>query len=739
MLRNIKLSVDQVYIDPSSSLLHVGTSYQVSPTPDFSVIGDLILNINNDANSKLEHTFQHDMLPNAPIYARTRYHFNNSTASDWSAAIELSGSQVGLKSSSTIVGTPTMDITYDTLDSSTGEIVAKLNQLSVITGIGNVDTVSWTVESLDGIILYELPKSTDAISELRLPVSIINGHKAVIITAIANTNTNASSNPARDIAIINPTDISYFTGTMRGGLYNNWPNYILITNPVETFDSMDVRVNDANGALVDSFSYLNSQHPEFRTPTLNINEYYTVEARGYNGGRYTPWMIVYVGIAIKYSVRSYNNNIRYNLGYMGFGGYINFEGMSTQSAHSDEDNVFYLAVPGTDRLDAYKSLNGTIYATGNSYNMAANSMAKIPNMNYIMLASGDVLIDHAIESGSGPREAPRFSFKKYNHVTKVLTAVHGLTRSDERYGTGHTNAAVSTDNGLLYYVPGRIVDGSGASLDLEMRVYDVAQNTIVDHIPLPVSGLKLNVTIAEDINHDIYMYGGTSDMTENATHGEWSATMLNHSVYKLDKAAKTWAVLNTTIPHNSSSFRYRMQTLLGGSIMIVDVTPDIIGTSARSSYRFNPILDIGVDVVPNNPSKEHIGITIDLANGDMGAMSSTPEVVESLSYISTTVSDAHLTATSLTASQPVTNLVIPVGKTIYIRDPYRYASIDIQGNGMGNTGTLVWIRDDVPTSYHYNDLIVTRNMTITDPLSGSQTVYNRIVVVGDAKLTVVQA
>ena len=739
MLRSIKLSVDPVYIDPNSTLKHTGTSYQVSKTPNFSVAGNLILNINNNTTALTSYTFEYDIVPNQPLYVRTRYHFNTGTTSSWSNIIELSSNQVGLKSSDTVVSTPAIAVSFDYSQSSTGEVVITVENLALYSGIGNVTNVSWLVKSTDGVVLYELPHSSDITKELRLPISILNNEKSFVATAIAHTDTNVDSNIARTVGAIKSDGVGYFIATIRDTLYRNASNYLNITDPAGSYINTEIRIKSPDGTLIASYTGLDPNLPSFDVGNIDINGYYIIEVRAKTAtGVYTPWQQAYAGGSSDYSPRLYANGIKYNTTRMGFGSYVNLNGMSTQSLMADEDNVFYMAIPETDTLEAYRISNGTIYPINKTFSMGVNELSRIPSLNYIRLYNGDVLIDHSMVSDAGNIEVPKFNYLKYNHATKQLSYVgKSMARHDERYGTGRTNSAVVTRDNLLYYVPGMMFDANGP-VPLEMRVYDINQNKIVDHIPLPRNDLIQDVTISEDKYGNIFLFGGSGDYIKNATHNEFAATLLNPTIYKLDKIAKTWTVVHTPTRAVSSSYRYKMITMRDGNILIVDATPDLVSTAPRVSYIYNPYTNGNLVRINNNPTKEHLGISIETVDGDIGLMSSTPEIVESLSYVATTTSTTHVTSTVLSASQIVNNLVVPVGDTVYIRDPYRYASIDIQGTSMANTGKLVWIDGTTSTTLYYNDLIVTRNMTITTNPALPEPTYNRVIVVGDATLTLVQ-
>jgi len=738
MLRNIKLSVDVVYIDPNSTLKHSGTSYQVSRTPNFDNLSTLIVNVVNSSVDLLSHTFEHNVVVNQPLYVRTRYHFNNGSVSSWSNIIELSGNQVGLKSSSTVVATPEISVSFDYSATVEGELVVKLANIALYSGVGTIVSTSWGIETTDGVVLYTLPESRDVLTELRLPLSVMNGNECIIAYARVHTNTNAASNIARAISVLKSTTVEYFKIAMKGGLYVAATNYLIVSNHAAVYNSIDIRIKAADGTVVVNYTGLDPYTPRYDVGALDINGYYIAEVRATDGaGNPTPWVEYYRGQLANYDIRPYSDTTTYNTTRFNFGGYIDFNGLSAQTVRADSDGVFYLAVPETTRLDAYRSVHGGIYKLGASLDLGAGNLFSIPNINYLSLYDGNYLLDHNLVSSGGEIEVARFTYLEYNSVTKLLTPTTTYTRTDERYGTGRTGSSIVTKNNQVYYVPGEIFDSKGAQLDLEMRVFDIATNTIVDNIPLPVTGLTENVTISEDMNGDIYMFGGTGGPVKSAAHNEESRTLLNKVIYKYNKATRDWVAVYTVKLLNSLSYRYKMQTLRNGTICIIDATPGLVNGGTRSSYIYDSVSNTITGTMTNNPTTEHIGVVIELPDGDVGFMSSTADTVEAISFLRTSTSSMPTDNTIMSESQPVTALVVPIGETVYIRDPYRYASIVIEGTSLSSTGKLVWIRNDIVTEYYYNDLIVTRNMTLPQPAVGSPgPTFNRVVVVGDAILTV---
>lgn len=731
-MHNIKLFVKQLPIDPGSTLTHSGTSYQVSESPDFS--GALVLDIVNDLVNLLSYTLQYDLQPNQPLYARTRYHFNNGDISNWSNITDINSNQVGIKSSDTIIATPNISVSYDYSRNVGGELVIRLQNVKVYSGPGTIDSVSWDIDTTNGIKIFELPNSKDILSELRLPLKVLGDHKCIIASAVVHSNNNVKSNIARIASVITDLTPMYFNAALHDTFFHTATNFMLVTEHADAYTNMDVRILQSDGTVVETFLGLDLYVPVFDAPALDPAGLYIVEARAQGGaGLVTPWVEIYRGTAYEYTIRDYSTTVDYVTTEFGFGGYIDLEGRSAQSIEADEDNVFYMVIPGTQDIAAYHIGNSNVYPINKKKTLSANYLADMPTFAAIRLFDGNYIFDTSRGNIAGVIESPQFTYISYNHITKEISfdTSRMLLRSDERYGVGRTNSHVATKEGLIYYVPSAMRDANENPLDLELRVYDIATSTIIDNIPLPVT-VQENVALAEDKDGNIYMFGGTGPEILNALHGEVANTLLNSDIYKLDKITKTWTNIKTVALSNANSYRYRMQTLRNGTILILDATPNIVGGGTRSSYIYDPVSNTITDTITNNPSEEHNGIMIEAYNGDIAIISSTSDVVESVSFLRTTASARIVANTAIAHTQQVTDLVVAIGDTVYIRDPYRYNSIVIDGTDLGNTGKLVWIRNGVAEEYFYNDLIVTRNMTITGPLSN----YNNVVVVGDAVLTI---
>ena len=738
MLRTIKLSVDPVYIDPGSTLKHAGTSYQVSNTTSFATAAALVVNRINDAVNLLSYTFDHVMVPGQPLYVRTRYHFNDGSASSWSNIISLNSTQDGMKTSDTVLSTPVVATSIDYTHGVGGELLVSATDLVIITGPGTINAVSWSIESTDGTVLYELPKSTDVLSELRVPLSVLRGRSVYLASVVVHTDTNATSNPGRIVGTTTAASPTYFVAKLFGTLYHNAINAIEIINTTTTYTFYDIRITDATGNVLEEHPNIVHTNPMFTAGALLIGSFYNVEMRAHTpGGSVTPWVNIYQGTAYTYEPKQWSVSVGYRTDMMHFGGYIDFNGLSTQSLDADIGGVFYMAVPETNRLAAYRMLHGGLYPLGREHTLASATMSKIPSVTSKRMYNGGYLFDVATVAGA--KDASAFIQMDYGTTGEVLIEKTSLARADERYGTGRCNSLVIGRDGLVHYIPGAIVDpATGANVPLEMRVYDINTNAIVDHIPLPaaMSSVTEQVSLCEDNNGTLYIFGGTGGVTKIGVHNQDGHTLLNKTIYKYDKVARSWTATMTLTTAAAISYRYRMMPMKNGSIFIVDVTPTITGYGNRVSYVYDPVVNSVIASVTNNPLSEHIGITVNNPDGDMLMMSSTADVVEQYGLFMTTTSTATVTNVLTSASQPVADLVVAIGDTVYVRDPYRYASITINGTSPTNTGKLVWVKDTGPITYLYNDLIVTRNMTLPPvPIGQVGPVYNKVVVVGDAVLT----
>ena len=738
MLRTIKLSVDPVYIDPGSSLSHTGTSYQVSTTPDFNTPANIIINNLNDTVNLESYSFDYAIPPDAPLYIRTKYHLSDGTSSNWSNIIELNSNQVGMKSSDTVLSTPNISANLDYATTITGELVIELSSMDVISGSGTINAVSWLVTDTDGKELYSLPKSPDMLSVIRLPLNQLGNANTLVVSATTHTDTNAVSNPARTLVVRDDRTVVYFNAKLIPTLYANAITGVEYTPNEVYYAKLDIQILDGTNNVVEAHTNLPIDQLMFMGTNIVVGVPYTVQARGIDElGTKTPWVTIYTGAAYPYSPITWAPTLTYNTTNVGFGGYINFDGMSTQSIEADEDGTAYLAIPGTNQLLSYRCINGTMRPTGHSLDLGVNGLEPIPNITMKRRYDGGYILDHTAINGTNIESV--FIHLDYNPVTKQLTNTQSFVRADESIGTGATNSCVMMPNNTMYYIPGAMVV-NGSNVQPEMRLFDIATNAIIDHIPLPSNlpaGITENICLAGDANNDLYLFGGTGGPVQNAAHAEVVHTLLNKDIFKYDKITKTWSNILTVTINNPDSYRFRMQTLKNGDIYIIDATPGIIGTPIRESFIYHPATNTITATLQNNPSQEHIGVVISLRDGDVVTMSSTPELVEAYSMLTSAISNANLVNNPIAESQPVRDLVVGINEVVYVRDPYRYDSITINGNNMGDSGKLVWIKDTGTITYYYNDLIVTRNMTIPAATAQvPQPVYNRVVTVGDAVLTI---
>jgi len=538
--------------------------------------------------------------------------------------------------------------------------------------------------------------------------------------------------------VVDTYNVTYGIPTIKGTLYSDANNYLVLTEPTQPYTKSEVRVLASDGSIVGIYPSNSGTVARFRTGPLDTASYYTVEMRVANAnGAFTPWFHAYSGSPSIYSARQYARSIEYGTGTPGFGGPITLNGASDQRVQADADGMFYLARPETDIMDLYSSNNGALVSMGQTHTLATGSLSKYPTINTLRMYDGDLVIDHSTAGAGTNNNIPRFTVMSYNNVTKTMTPTHGMRRTDERYGTGRNGSAVIDRAGLIWYIPGKIIAADGTDADLEMRVYDTKANKIINHIPLPLTGVKQNVALAEDDNGNLYIFGGSSSDTKHPTTGELWAKPMNRVVYRLNKANNTWSNVVTIPVINGDSYRYGMVTGKSGDIFIVDQTPGLVSTTARHSYLLSTKTFGIMATYVNNPSKEHIGRIVELIDGDIGMISSTPESVEYVSYFTTTTSTAHLSAVGYSYSNRVLDLVVSPGDKVYIRDPYRYRTIKIGGTNMNNTGVLVWLDSQgVPTEYYYNDLIITRNTILTEPVAGPYLTYNKLTVVGNAILTI---
>lgn len=718
MLNTIKISVEKPILT-KPGVTHVSTSYQISTTPSFNVNKNLLLNVFKDTVNILEYVFKHKITQNTPLYLRTRTHNSDGTSSVWATTTEIKIVYPIPTYVNTRPKAPVVNISIDYINKPTGEIVIGVDGILPVSRTGSTYGITWILKTTNGDTLYKKIYSLDLTPQLRLPLDIMVSD-IIVCDVILHNDTGVDSNIGQGVHVISKRISPMFTATIHDRLYSASVNHLSISQHDKLYTSADIQLFTLSGRLLLNLSGLNPYTPGFKTPVLNKNTY-IVKTRLCVGTTKTPWVECYIGDAYIRDVRSYNPAIPYE----SMKSYFNTNNKlvnSHQTTTTDEDGVFYMLKPGTNILYSYMDMGGVVYPGSSQFTLPGNVVTKDSVINILKLHSGRLLVDVTIDIGN--KIVSAFYILGYNNITKKLNHIRSHIRHDEPISTGMCGSAVVRNNDLIYYIPGKITDTTGNSLDLELRIFNINTNKVISKIPLPVSGIKENVTMTTDINGNIYIFGGTG-VSRKDSLGITQAHLLNTDIYMLTKNATSWTHVGMVSVDSSSSHRYRMRTLENGNFLLINTTPTNNTMSVNKEYLFNPVTKSELPL----PVK-YINDVATVNGSDISITSGSPNRYINVLHALDPVSLIPPVGKIMPLNPNVKDLIIPVGKIMYVRDVGVYNSITINGSNMSNSGVLVYIRNGVPEKYYYNDLIVTKDMSIP-----ANSMYNNVIVLNGSTVT----
>ena len=732
-IKTIKLAVDAPVLPGSGSLTHLGTSYEVSRIPDFTIREEVILSISNSAESLLEHRFTYDLQPNESLYVRTMYHFTGGAYSNWSKIIPLQSDQVGIKMSSTIINTPRLTSNIDYSSNLDGILTIETSEMTLFSGAGSHTSTSWVLEDVHGNTKFKRDNDVDNLTSISIGLDLITPGKIYIAKAIHHNATNASSNQGKVIIAPVSTVTSLFNLTTKYPLVKNkWMYFTLTLNTTE-FKNIDIVIVDSNGNIVAQNLGQVTRTPRLFTGELIPFNNYTVKARlNLIGDTPTEYKNILSSVIRDNTIVDYNTEVTY-LDKLSFNQPLLTGGPTTQVTRELESGFILLAKHNTNMLYNYRLIDNKLVEMGPSVAVGDHTFGK-PVINVIPLYDGRVLVDYTTNGENGVWLDPVFQVFEFNPVTYKLTLSHINTRQDERYSTAVSTSAIAVDDGIVYYIPSRIVVND-VEQPLTMRRYDTNNNTMLPEIALPFTALS-HVSMGTIENGLFYVMGGCADPVTTELNID-TYVRSNDNVYSYDTNTDTWEVVSSIagiIPN--TIYNLQLATRRDYKITIFNGTYTTSSVEDQSTYLFNP--HDGTIVDNNNDTLDDLmyNSVISLRGGDIMRLSNRtldPQTV--YTYVSNTIGIDEVTDQTLI--NVVNDLIVPIGETITIESPYRYSSITILGDSDTNTGTLRWLDGDVVHTFLWNDLLVTRPLEYINDLYTPSREWDSITILDDASFDIV--
>lgn len=786
----IKVSVDKPIPTNGGKFVHISTNWQVSRVPNFTLTDQLIAQSLDDKVNLLEYRPDVDIVTNGSVYARVQYNFlntvdNTKSSSNWSKIIPINSTQKGIKMSGTVVATPSVkvNIAYNGVDFS--NLILEGSNFLLYTGAGNHKSTTWRIKDINGNVLWSRVDEEVYLTKIEVDSSFLEANKIYIVTVEYNTDVNISSLEGKALLNTNTNTNNLFNLKPIGDLVANRRTYFELFINIRNYASVDIIIKDNNGITVDS-----NLDQATRTPYIDNNNLlpyhkYTILARiKLRDNSYTNYSIVESLICRDNTILPMDPLVNY-LDKYDFTQELQTRGPIVTSSIELYNNDI-LSVKHNDN-NIYRNVlcNGKLKEMGPILTIDTfKGMMEKSYFNMIPLKDGRILVDYnairrvdmtdpiipdsirtimnankldtydykdiivvrdivnntniaEVTSSNAGRELatfrPRFNLYQYNPITKVLTLENTIAREDELYGTSPTNSIAQYGN-KMYYIPTMRTNGldNETPIDLEMKILDLDTFTITS-VPLPVS-IKAYATLFNS-NESIYLAGGSSNV-ETLTTG-WNRD--NNNIFQFNTNTGIWTnvgVFPNTVP--SSMYALASYIRKDGKVIFFNNVTDGASVGDQRTIILDPTT-YNISISDNDtPDDMLYRNAIQLQNGNIIRISTRtldPQLV--YTYISDTENGSNLTVNDTV--NLILDLKVPVGTQLEVEDLHRYKTVQIEGTSDTNTGELKWVKDGVEYIFHWNDLIVTRDMVIQQNLYPNQydyNSYNSITIIDDASLDI---
>jgi len=770
----IKVSIDKPLPTDGGELQHVSTSWQISRVPDFNIREAYIAESLEDDINLLEFRPSIELEDNVSVYARVKYHFNNGSASNWSKIIPINTNQRGIKMSGTVIATPKVSVEFKYNGINFSNLKITSSRFILYSGAGNHVSTDWYIKDINGKVLWERKGDKKYLNEIIVDSSYVEPNKVYFIEAVYNTDVNVSSLTGKAILNTNIDKNNLFKLEILGDLVPNRDTYFKLWVYTRLHETTDILIKDNNGITVSSGLDLVGNELKVNSGGLIPYHKYTIMARlKLNNGGVTAYSKVGDFICKENNIITINPFHKYLEKY-NFTQEVQTKGPVVFSSTQLYNDSILTVKHNDNNIYLQKLCNGRLKDQGSI--LTINDFKSIMDKSYVNivpLLDGKVLIDYnairkvdiysdyvsetirnnmlsnnidryeynglIIVNNHDENEnidvlvhRPRFELYEFNPLTNELLLLKSLTRDDEKYGTSITNSIVQTDTSTIWYAPAFAVSDvdSETPVNIKLKKLDLNSLTITETRNPPVVTKAYPTLFKMDGN--VYFTAGSNEPVVVNHVDSWKRS--NNDIYKM--TTSTWTKVGnlvTSIPDDM--YALAAYTRKDGKIILFNNVTDGASVGDQRTITLNKDFssyisenDMGDGMLYRN--------AIQLQNGDFIRISTRTEDPQLVyTYISDTMSGDHLTENDTV--DIILDLVVPVGTKLQVEDLYRYESVVVEGDSDDNTGELRWLDDGEEIIFHYDDLIVTRDMTIEQDLYlGNIREYNSITILEDASLEV---
>lgn len=748
--RGFVLTLPQIVFPAISNMIHVGTKIVVATDPTFKeesiiltkdvYLPDNIITIKD----RIEVGKDEEIYAYYKLWLDNKKNPTNDPAlyklSEPSSVVSLFGDQDGFKLDNIILTTPTIKEDNNAtigVNVKYNNVKFTLNGFKVIVGSGRLNAVTWTIRDNNNNIIFSRKNDRDNLEEIDFPIRWFERNKLYLIEAKFITDTNGHSRYGKLIFNRDIIDNIYFKLTPILPFTLGQSLYYRIQYNSANISKLGITIKEVIGDLETTIYTNDNFDPvsfvEIPTKKFKIGATYKTYAYSrilVNGElQRTPNTLQHTFILEETILHNGNLTDEYPGKYSKLPDIV--LGGSVTVSRELKNGLFVMGRNSRTGFALYAKYANTIRDTGIEIPVPQDTVSstyQLPYVNVLPMYNDLIAINYTIFLEGDLYRASVWCFYKVNLVTNNFTLIDHQIFKDEFYSTAMSSSAVVVKNNSIFYIPARYRDEETKTpLELPMFNIRLVDNKIVRTKILErvIPNVYRNLTMCSSGDkpkgqEELIILGGTGNDGNNSVSeagvqiGVKTFVLLNTNIYKYNIGLSLLEVIGQ-LPANFNNNKYCLSAFYRGDGKILifnnsDTGPEMVN-SRTYAIDFKAIGTDEFLVEEDNESGIDLPFrsTIVLRNGDFFRIAyKEEEITHMLIYPKSRL------ASYVDGSETLLkHLLVPVGKTITIENPYIYESITIEGDSEDNTGILVWNDVSHQRYFDYRHKIITRSTKVT--------------------------
>lgn len=734
---------------------HIGTRVQVAEQTDMDN-GDILVDKTVRTPDDIKRiAIDLELDTESNIYVRYLLIFQDRNTQqeiqgNFSVISSIHGDQQGFKFSNVIVNTPYVKTEMNNSSLNNRDMKISLDGFQVLVGLGKHKSTSWLITDGNGVEVFKREKDEDNLNSITVPYQLFDSTKLYLLKAKFNTDTNGSSNFG--CFVLNTSTVEKYNYSLEPVLPFLYGQSLFYkaTYKTNTIRNIGIIVKQVLGDVeVEVF------RREDYAPTRSIVVPKDNLIQGATYRTYSFAKMLVNGKVVNTSSSLYhtfvylpNNKTEESTEADYPGKYTKLNPLVTGGlvvvSRELKNGTFLIAKNSHPKFSIYARYNNTVRDTGLEVELPEPGNLGdlfVPYLNVLPLYDDRVMVNYCTyKSGTNYRNSI-WALYDVDLVTNDWTLVKHKIFPDELYSTAMNSSAVVGKDNVVYYVPARYETQKGTPEKLPVFKIEYKNNDLVrtkienEAIPSNITGVDVfrNVTMLAVDNYKVngkeqfIVLGGTDkdgtpilDPNGNQT-GSKQYRLNNLKAFNVSSASSLLAPTNKVevgeLPGNFDLDLYSPSAFLRKDGKMVIFNNCDMGTRALNSESFITENINNGQFSSQSVKAEGNDSTIDIPfrttlvcnNGDFIRISYRDELLM-YTLLYSHVKLANYEDDIITLNK---NLVVPIGRTVTIENPYLYDTIVIEGTDDQNTGILRWADQNFVRTLTYKDVIITRDTTVT--------------------------